>query len=379
LKLGLGRNCGSEAKTDTNRDQNGSHSLAYNFFMLRLTLLLCLVPLTIWCFPSSAMAYLGKGNELMQAERYDEAAAQFKQALQRDQTLDEARKNLAICEFELREYQQARDLFQTMLATVERPVASYYLARLDLLNGNPDSAIVRLRSLSSSDAITERSIADWRYFLGVAYFKKGQFTDAIACFKLQLKTNPRDFRAHQWLARALIKAGQPAEASQEFARARELHEYYTQGSVAIAGCRSLLNAGKKDEAWAACRPMLETDDVDKVAAIGMLFGEVGDQTHSFIAWQKAAALDPDSPELNYDLALASFQLKDMVRAKQYAQIACNLWPQFPEANVLYGTILYMLADDTEAVRILRRAEALRPEDLNVRRLLAELQGRTQRR
>ena len=131
--------------------------------------------------------------------------------------------------------------------------------------------------------------------------------------------------------------------------------------MAIAGCRSLLKAGKKSEAWATCQPMLETDDVDKVAAIGMLFGEAGDQAHSFIAWQKAVALDPDSPELNYDLALASFQLRDMLRAKQHAQIACNLWPQFPEANVLYGTILYMLADDTEAVRILRRAEALRPE------------------
>ena len=347
--------------------------------MLRLALLPCLIPLTIWCFASSAIAFLGKGNELMQAERYDEAAVQFTEALQRDQNLDEARKNLAICEFELREYSHARDLFQTMLTRRYRPVASYYLARLDLLNGNPDSAIVRLRSLNSSDAVVERSIADWQYFLGVAYFKKGQFSDATTCFKLQLKTNPRDFRAHHWLARALIKDGHPAEASEEFARARELHEYYTRGSVAIAGCRSLLTAGKRDEAWTACQPLLETDDVDKVAAIGMLFGEMGDQAHSFIAWQKAVALDPDSPELNYNLALASFQLKDMPRAKQYAQIACNLWPQFPEANVLYGTILYMLADDDEAERILKRAEALRPEDLNVQRLLAELQGRIQPR
>jgi tetratricopeptide (TPR) repeat protein len=247
------------------------------------------------------------------------------------------------------------------------------------MDGDPDSAIVRLRSLIGSGEVAQRNIADWRYYLGVAFFKKSQFADAIECFKQQLKTNPRDFRAHQWLARALIKAGHPTEASEEFGRARELHEYYTQGSLAIASCRSLLKEGKRSEAWAACQPMLETDDVDKVAAIGMLFGEAGDQAHSFIAWQKAVALDPDSPVLNYNLALASFQLKDMARAKQHAQIACNLWPQFPEANVLYGTILYMLADDAEAVPVLRRAQALRPDDLNVQRLLAELQGRTQPR
>jgi tetratricopeptide (TPR) repeat protein len=315
----------------------------------------------------------------MQAERYDEAAAQFKQALQHDQTLAEARENLAICDFELRDYQDARSLFQKMLATSSRPVASYYLARLDLMGGNPDSAILRLRSLRSSDETVQRRIADWRYFLGIAFFKRSQFPDSIESFKLQLKTNPRDFRAHQWLARALVKAGHPTEGTEEFARARELHEYYTQGSVAIAGCRSLLNVGQKNEAWAACQPMLETDDVDKIAAIGMLFGEAGDQAHSFIAWEKAVALDPDSPELNYDLALSSYQLKDMLRAKKHAEIACNLWPQFPEANVLYGTILYMLADDTEAVRVLSRAAALRPEDLNVRRLLAELQDRSQPR
>jgi predicted Zn-dependent protease len=101
--------------------------------------------------------------------------------------------------------------------------------------------------------------------------------------------------------------------------------------------------------------------------------------YSFVAWQKAVELDPDSPELNYNFALASFQLKDMARAKQYSQIACKLWPQFPEANVLYGTILYMLADDAEAVRVLKRAEALRPDDSNVRRLLAELEAHTRPR
>ena len=93
------------------------------------------------------MAYLGKGNELMGAERYDEAAAQFKQALQLDHTLNEARENLGICDFELRDYQDARSLFQKMLATSSRPVASYYLARLDLMGGNPDSAILDRKSV----------------------------------------------------------------------------------------------------------------------------------------------------------------------------------------------------------------------------------------
>ena len=315
----------------------------------------------------------------MQAERYDEAAAQFKEALQLDDTLGEARRNLAICDFELRDYPEAQKLFHSLLTTKDRALAVYYLARIDLAGGDLDSAISRLRSLKDSDVIVDRAVADRSYFLGVAYFKKKHFDDAIQCFRHELKLNPRDFRADQWLARALIKSGRPEEGAKEFARAKELHEYYTQGTVAIASCRSLLSTGKFEDAWTACKPLLETDDVDKVAAIGMVFGQMGDQPHAFVAWEKAVALDPDSPELNYNLALASFLLKDLARAKQYARLACELWPQFPEANILYGTVLYMLRDDTEALLVLKRAEQLSPGDANVQRLLADLQSHPQQR
>jgi hypothetical protein len=43
--------------------------------------------------------------------------------------------------------------------------------------------------------------------------------------------------------------------------------------------------------------------------------------------------------------------------------------------VLYGTILYMLADDARANEVLRHAQALRPDDEMVRRLLSELRSR----
>jgi len=43
--------------------------------------------------------------------------------------------------------------------------------------------------------------------------------------------------------------------------------------------------------------------------------------------------------------------------------------------VLYGTILYMLADDALAKQVLRHALSLRPDDEMVRRLLAELGSR----
>jgi len=318
---------------------------------------------------SPALAYLGKGNSLMQAERYEEAEALFLRALEADKSLDEARKNLAICEFEQREYSAARLDFQSLAVGKNAGLAAYYLGRLDLLDGNFASAITRLRF-----AGTHHAPVDGDLFLGIAYYRNGPSKEAIAVWQRYLKVNPRDFRAHEWLARGLSKTGAAAEASEEYARTRELHDYYAQGSVLLKQCSALIGEQRSEEAWKTCGPLLETDDPDKAAAFGMLFGQANDHEHALAFWNRAVTLDPESPEANYNLALAYFQVREIVQARRYAQTARNLWPRFPEANILYGTILYMLAEDREAIQVLNDAQALRPDDENVKKLLAELRS-----
>src|SRR5260370_37044653 len=61
----------------------------------------------------------------------------------------------------------------------------------------------------------------------------------------------------------------------------------------------------------------------------------------------------------------------MLRAREHAMEAVRQRPDFVEANILYGTILYMGAEDGEALRVLTRAHELKPDDGSVRRLLAE--------
>ncbi|MGI9072462.1 MAG: tetratricopeptide repeat protein [Bryobacteraceae bacterium] len=316
------------------------------------------------------MAHLGKGAELMRAERYQEAANQFEEALNKDANLDQARLNLAICKFEFRDYTAARPLFSSLIGLKDQaPEATYYLGRIDLLEDHVDSAIKRLRSLEPGE------FRDEKYYLAVALFRKQQYAESAELLKQWIAENPRDFRAHQRLARVLLKLGKQQEAEQEFQRTKELQNYYMEGSEALRTCQRLLAAGKSDEAWQQCGSMTNTDDVDKLAALGIAFGSQGDANHARTIWQKAVRLDPDSPEINYNLALACFHLRDMVQARSYAGDAVRLWPDFPEANVLYGTILYMQADDALAKQVLSHAQELRPDDEMVRRLLGELRKR----
>jgi tetratricopeptide (TPR) repeat protein len=316
---------------------------------------------------AAAQAHLGSGNQLMQAERYAEAAEQFRQALREDSVLAQARDQLAVCRFELRDYTHARPLFEQMLTVNgSRSLATYYLGRIDLIEHNLDLAIHRFRSLPRNNPVR-----DELYYLGSAYYKQERYQQGLAALKQAAAQNPRDARVHQLLARTYQKLGQSAGAETEFAETRRLHDYYLEGSVAIGRCRALLSQGQAEAAWEQCRLLTETDDADKLVAIGMLFGEAENYPQALIAWEKAGALDPESSEIQHNLALTCFRLHDVFRARQHAAEAVRLRPDFVEANILYGTILYMGAEDQLAIPVLTHANELKPGDPSVRRLLAE--------
>jgi len=315
----------------------------------------------------AARAHLGSGNQLLQAERYADAADEFQQALRADPALVQAREQLAVCYFELRDYLRARPLLEEMLARKNSAdLATYYLGRMDLVDHHLDSAIRRFRSLSR-----ENPVRDELYYLGSAYYKQEKYPLSVRVLQQAAARNPRDSRVHQLLGRAYQKLGQNDQAEKEFTQTKRLLDYYLEGSIAISRCRAALSEGQSDQAWKLCGPLTDTDDVDKIVAIGMLFGEAKKYPQARGAWEKAIALDPDSSEIQYNLALTCFHLKELPRAREYAAQAVRQRPDFVEANILYGTVLYMGAEDREAMVVLTHAHELKPDDAAVQRLLAE--------
>jgi tetratricopeptide (TPR) repeat protein len=214
-------------------------------------------------------------------------------------------------------------------------------------------------------------VRDELYYLASALYKQEKYPESVEVLRAAAAANPRDSRIHQLVARAYQKLGQGKEAETEFAEARRLHDYYLEGSAAIGRCRALLVQQKPAEAWNLCRPLTDTDDVDKIVAIGMLFGQAEQYRPAIELWEKAAELDPDSSEIQYNLALTCFHLKDVRRARDHAAAAVRQRPSFVEASILYGTILYMGGEDREALAVLTHAHELKPDDRAVDRLLAE--------
>ncbi len=317
-----------------------------------------------------ARAHLGAGLRLFDLQRYSEAAREFELALALDPKLAEARYYLAVSDFNERRYQDAREQFALLQGSDYRHAwVRYYLGRLDLIEGNTDAAIRELTGLAP-----EAPLQDELYYLGQAYLKKGQWPEAIRALERQVKFNPRDFRAHNFLARAYQKAGKTAEAEREFQKSEQLHEYYTRGQQDIADCRALLQTGKAEEAWARCGGIVAMEDIDKQVAAGLLFGEFAQYEHARQLFERALELDPESPEVSYDLGYTCFQQKDYATSRRYAEKALRLRPDFFEALAVDGTALYLLHEDAAARKVLERAHRLRPEDATISRLLEKLQA-----
>jgi tetratricopeptide (TPR) repeat protein len=136
-----------------------------------------LIPLGTWAGEQGtdvARAHFGAGLRLAQEEAYQSAATEFEEALRLDPRLGEAREQLGVCYFQLRNYDAAREIFAGMLRSGDRNVATYYLARIDLINHSLDSAIRKLRSL-----LEPVSFRDAPYFLGVAYHKSERYDLAV--------------------------------------------------------------------------------------------------------------------------------------------------------------------------------------------------------
>jgi tetratricopeptide (TPR) repeat protein len=320
--------------------------------------------------PQDGLGHLGAGLRLFELQRYSEAAREFELALEINPKLDDARYHLAVSYFNQRRYADARKQFERLRATgYRKDWATYYFGRMDLLEGSPDRAIQQFESLKGPGPLE-----DELYFLGSAYMKRGEPEKATGPLKRQTEFNPRDFRAHNLLGRAYTKMGHPREAEREYARAEQLQEYYLKGKKELMECRALLEAAHREQAWARCGSVVETDDIDKLTAVGMLFGEFHSYDRALQVFEKALALDPESPEVNYDIGFTYFGKKDYPQARKFLETAVQLRAHFFEAQALEGTVLYLLGDDAAALKALQQAHELRPDDDAVSKLLAKLQG-----
>ena len=117
---------------------------------------------------SGAEAHFSRGVQLMQEQLFEAAASEFEQALAANAAAPKAHFEFAVCLLSLGRNDEARRQFeQVQKLAGESRYVTYYLGRLDLMQGSLDSAIRNLTIASSKPPFP-----DTAYYLGYAYLKK---------------------------------------------------------------------------------------------------------------------------------------------------------------------------------------------------------------
>lgn len=313
----------------------------------------------------SATAHIGKGYELVQNDRYAEAAAEFRAGLALRPSASDARYQLAICLFALGERDASRKEFERLRSeTRNDPNVGYYLARLDLLSGNYDAAIQRLLPLMSHPPFPDSA-----FYLGSACLLGGNVDAAIKWLRTAARTDPHDFRSHYRLARALQQQKMGEEAEREYSLSTQMREHYNETARQTVACVQALKSQSSDEVTSNCQRLFDPNDSDKLTTLGILYGENQRFEDALKPLSLAAKLDPESFEVFHNLGLTYFRMKEYAQARAPLEKAVALRPNFFGSNALLGATLYSLKEDEAAYQVLSFAHQLSPDDGDTTELL----------
>jgi Flp pilus assembly protein TadD len=311
-------------------------------------------------------AHLGKGYEALRQERYEVAVSEFRAALELDPKLVlRARFPLAVALFESHKSEEARSEFEAVRREVgDHPNVLYYLGRMDLTGGNIEGAIQKL-----SPAVAKPPFPDTAYYLGLAYLKQGDLSAAEKWLKEAARLNSQDSRVPYQLGLVYRKQGREEEATKALALSGGMHERDANESRLRSDCAQKLDQGLREEARAICEQLYAPGDAEKLAKLGTLYAEHGDLEDAVKPLLRAAELAPQSPQMQYNLALAYYQLNRFEDARAPLADALQRWPDLFQLNALQGAVLLKLGEDFPAYQALHQAHRLNPQDSSTADLL----------
>ena len=310
-------------------------------------------------------AHIGKGYELVQQDRFDQAAAEFQLALASNPGLVRVRYQLAVCWFALGRREESQKQFERLEQEISGDSkVLYYLGRLRLLALDNDAAIEIFGKI-----VSQPPFPDTAFYLGCAYLARGDIRDAVSMLERAAASAPRDYRVPYRLARAYREAGRPKEAEREYQRSSELRQHYNNAAEELAACGAALKNRPIAEARAVCLLMADPNDPDKLTSLGIVYGENAAYSEAIEPLERAAKLDPDSFEIFHNLGLSYFRMRRYAEARPALERAVALRPDFFGSNALFGAVLFALKDDKLAYPVLVHANELEPNDLESADLL----------
>src|SRR6202008_2863009 len=122
------------------------------------------------------------------------------------------------------------------------------------------------------------------------------------------------------------------------AASQELRRRDDSEALLKSECAKKLEQGRPPEAGSVCEQLYAANDPDKLTALGTIYGQHGDLEAALKPFRRAAELAPQSPQMQYNLALTYFQLNRFEEARAPLAQIIERWPDLFQLNALYGAV-----------------------------------------
>lgn len=224
---------------------------------------------------------------------------------------------------------------------VDSPDVAFKEARRLAQQGKFDEALAQLDAVAAK----QPDAKGLSHELGIVFYKKGDYLNAITNLKKALAEDSNDNEALQLLGISSYLAGRPADA---------------------------IGPLEKVQTW------FPSANVDAAYILGVCYMQTKDYDNSRKAFAKMFAVPPDSAASYLFTARMMLRFDFEVVAEEYAKKAVDLDPKLPLAHSLLGEIYLYKSRIPEAIEQFQKELQLNPGDAAAYYKLADAYTRAQK-
>ena len=273
----------------------------------------------------------------------------------------QAKFDLAVINFDEKNYDVARKLFEQITQKEDNPKAFYCLGLMEGLNGNFSNAINNFLKAVKK----EQSNSTYHFELAKAYAELGWFKEAEVCVRKSIELGAKSPAAadERFYFLATIN-----HQNKNFENALLNLEYVSKGShlsTDVLILQNVIKLERGDVVLAKRALEIECQGQDKnpirLSALGRIYKELQDAKKAIQIYEQALELFPNSVEFTGELVDLLIDAKDYERAHT---LATNLKNTNPGALCSYNSLARIYYRQKEYKKALKELEALLELDMN---------------
>jgi tetratricopeptide (TPR) repeat protein len=305
------------------------------------------------------MVYFNIGNAQFKLNKFQQAIDNYKKALEKNPSMDEADENIARAMIAMERIDEAIEYY---LRKVDKDRANY---KVHYILGTLYSEIRKygesLESLSECLRLNSNCLEALEE-TGKVLSKTGRYKEAIVPFKKLVKLNPEDFRGHYNLGTSLYHAGTKQAAVQSFKKVLDTKPDHFKALYNMAVAFDEL--GNQEDAISAFKKVIDikVDFIDAYNNLGIILSTQGRLHEALEIYIKGLKKNPDEYSLYYNMGITLSEMGRYEDAVEAYKNALEIKPDEHEISYHLGSALTELKKYNEAIEAYKNAIKIKPSD-----------------